>query len=144
MELRLVRKTFTDRSTIGELYVNGEKQCYTLEDKDRDINMDGDHNDAGEGKVYGKTAIPYGRYEVVITYSNNFKQYMPLLLKVSGYEGVRIHSGNSDANTLGCILVGNGFSNDWISDSRTAYKALFAKIKAVEKKEKVFIEIVKG
>lgn len=144
MRLVLKRKIFTDLSTIGELYLNDEKVCYTLEDRDRDYNMDGDHDDNGEGKVYGKTAIPYGTYEVIVSYSNAFKQLMPLLLNVKGFSGIRIHSGNTDANSLGCILVGKSFSKDFIGQSREAYKALFTTIQRAVKEGKVFIEIVKA
>jgi len=83
MKIDLVRHVFTPRSTIGSLYVDGKFECYTLEDVVR----------LGE-KVYGETAIPEGTYEVQITFSNRFKRDLPLLLKVPGFEGVRIHPGN--------------------------------------------------
>lgn len=129
MELVLKRLIKTEKSTIGELSINGSFECYTLEDAER------------ISKVYGRTAIPKGRYEVIINYSNRFKQYMPLLLNVPDYEGVRIHSGNTANDTLGCILVGQKKGVDVIGASRLAYKALFNKMKAVEKKEKIFITI---
>jgi hypothetical protein len=129
MELVLKRLIKTEKSTIGELSINGAFECYTLEDAER------------ISKVYGRTAIPKGQYEVIINYSNRFKQYMPLLLNVPDYEGVRIHSGNTANDTLGCILVGQKKGVDVIGASRLAYKALFNKMKAVEKKEKIFITI---
>ncbi len=129
MELVLKRLIKTEKSTIGELSINGSFECYTLEDAER------------ISKVYGRTAIPKGQYEVIINYSNRFKQYMPLLLNVPDYEGVRIHSGNTANDTLGCILVGQKKGVDVIGASRLAYKALFNKMKAVEKKEKIFITI---
>lgn len=129
MELLLKRLVKTERSTIGELSINGAFECYTLEDAER------------VSKVYGRTAIPKGRYEVIINYSNRFKQYMPLLLNVPNYEGVRIHSGNTSEDTLGCILVGQKKGVNVIGASRLAYKALFGKMKAIEKKEKIFITI---
>lgn len=129
MELVLKRLIKTEKSTIGELSINGSFECYTLEDAER------------ISKVYGRTAIPKGQYEVIINYSNRFKQYMPLLLNVPDYEGVRIHSGNTANDTLGCILVGQKKGVDVIGASRLAYKALFNKMKTVEKKEKIFITI---
>ena len=129
MEPVLKRLIKTEKSTIGELSINGSFECYTLEDAER------------ISKVYGRTAIPKGQYEVIINYSNRFKQYMPLLLNVPDYEGVRIHSGNSSKDTLGCVLVGQKKGVDVIGASRLAYKALFDKMKAVEKKEKIFITI---
>jgi len=135
MKLKVIRKEFTDLSTIGDLSINGVFECFTLEDKVRDFKAD------GSGKVYGKTAIPKGNYEVVLTYSNRFKQVMPLLLNVPYFEGIRIHPGNKNEDTHGCLLVGNDKSKDLISNSKVAYQKLLARIKAVSKFEKVFIEI---
>jgi hypothetical protein len=92
-------------------------------------------------KIYGKTAIPKGRYEVVISWSNRFKKFMPLLLNVQNFEGIRIHTGNTAKNTLGCILVGKNKNEDSISNSRIAYEKLFSKLEIASKKEKTFITI---
>jgi hypothetical protein len=129
MELLLKRLHKTDKSTIGELKVNNTFECYTLEDVER------------EEKVYGETAIPKGRYEIVISYSNRFKKFMPLLLNVPKFEGIRIHAGNTAKNTLGCILVGKSRGENQISNSRLAYESLFVKLKNASKKEKIFITI---
>jgi|VirMetMinimDraft_7_1064189.scaffolds.fasta_scaffold39491_4 hypothetical protein len=131
MKLELKRKIFTDDSTIGELFIDGVFVCYTLEDKVRDK------------KIYGVTAIAYGEYEVIISYSNRFKQYMPLLLKVPEFEGIRIHSGNKSADTEGCILVGSSKSLNFVGNSRVTYRSLFAKMKIAAKKEKIFINVTK-
>lgn len=139
MYIQLVREYYTKNSTEGKLFINGEFECYTLEDTDRNL------EDGGE-KIYGKTAIPKGVYEIEITYSPRFKEDMPLLLNVKGFEGVRIHSGNKPEDTDGCILVGTENSrggDDWIGQSKKAYKKLFSKIlKAEERDERVTIEIV--
>jgi hypothetical protein len=82
MQLKLQRETLTDDSTIGKLYINGTFHCYTLEDKVREV------------KIPHVTAIPQGKYEVILNFSNRFQQIMPLLLNVPNYEGVRIHWGN--------------------------------------------------
>ena len=94
MELELKRHTFKPNYTMGKLLVNGKYFCDVIENTVRDLNMDGDLDDSGEGKIYGKTAIPYGRYEVKITMSNRFKKELPLLIGVKGFDGIRIHSGN--------------------------------------------------
>lgn len=129
MELILIRKEKTDESTIGELFVGNLFECYTLEDVEREV------------KIAGKTAIPKGRYEIIISWSNRFERFMPLLLGVPNYEGVRIHSGNTAKDTLGCILVGAGKGINVISASKIAYTQLFNKLLKVSKKEKIFVTI---
>ena len=142
MELTLKRKVKSDTSTLGQLLVNGHFTCYTLEDKDRDLVQTMKAADIATIKVYAKTAIPSGRYQVVITYSNRFKKDLPLLLNVPGYEGVRIHSGNTDKDTEGCILVGNTQSTNWVGESRAAMLSLMALlVQSYAKKEQIFITI---
>jgi hypothetical protein len=129
MELSLKRLYKTEKSTVGELKINNIFECYTLEDVERDV------------KIFGETAIPKGRYEVIISWSNRFKQFMPLLLNVPNFEGIRIHTGNTAKNTLGCILVGKTRSENQIGNSRIAYSNLFEKLKIASKKEKIFLNI---
>lgn len=147
MELILTREHFNDVCTIGSLKIVGDDiQLYTLEDVDRKLSQTDDLGAISKIKVFGKTAIPYGRYEVIMTYSNRFKQAMPLLLGVNGFEGVRIHSGNTDADTLGCILCGysKDVLNNRILNSRAAIAELYMVISEAVKKEKVFITISKA
>lgn len=132
MNIKLIREDFTEESTIGEMFINGTFQCYTLEDKVRD-----------GVKFPGKTAIPYGHYDVVINWSNRFQKYMPLLINVPNFEGIRIHSGNTSADTEGCILVGNYRSKNMITESRKAFAGLMKKLQSVERKEKITIDIVR-
>jgi len=141
MKLKLIRTDKTEISTIGELTVNGVFECFILEDKDRGLDQNMPLSVIQEHKVYGKTAIPKGEYRVVISYSPTFKQYLPLIVNVPGYDGVRIHSGNKAEETLGCLLTGVARTKDMVLNSRTAFKALFAKLKAVEKTEKITIDI---
>lgn len=132
MNLLLKRLIFTGKSTIGELFIDGEFYCNTLEDAVR------------EEKVYGKTAIPAGRYEVVIDYSNRFKKKMPHILNVPGFEGIRIHTGNRPGDTEGCILLGMTKGEDFIGRSRDAYGKFFYILEAGLENGKVFIEITEG
>ena len=135
MKLRLIRDEFTDKSTIGKLYVNGVYSAETLEDKDRQI-------ETGGTKRPGETCIPRGTYEVIVDFSNRFQVRMPLLLNVPQFTGIRIHPGNTEADTEGCILVGKTRGADFVGDSRIAYNALFADIDAaIMAGEKVEIEI---
>lgn len=142
MEIKLVREVFTETSTIGSLYINGVFECYTLEDKDRDANKDGDITDKGEEKVYAKTAIPRGKYNVINSFSNRFKKYLPEIQNVPQFAGIRIHPGNTADHSEGCILLGSTKAKDFIGNSKVAFAAFFKKIQAVEKKEKITIEIV--
>lgn len=116
MKLHLKRLHRTDKSTIGELTIDGKFECYTLEDIEREV------------KIKAETAIPKGTYKVIINQSNRFKRLMPLLLNVSNFEGVRIHAGNTNHDTEGCILVGRTRGVDFIGQSRKAYDSLFKKM----------------
>lgn len=139
MYMQLVRESFTDNATEGKLFVNGTFECYTLEDKDRKLEEEGE-------KVYGKTAIPRGKYDISITFSNHFHKDLPLLADVPQFEGVRLHSGNSSKDTEGCILVGavnHNDRDDFIGQSKAAFKPLMGKIEeALKNDEQVTIEIV--
>lgn len=114
MKLSVVRSLSKNGCTLGELFVDGKFQCYTLEDEVR------------EKKVAGKTAIPKGAYQVTIDLSTRFGKLMPHVLNVPGFTGIRIHSGNTAENTDGCILVGNTKGVSSIGESRAAYSILFA------------------
>ena len=117
MELLLQRQPSNDSCTIGKLFVDGEYLCFTLEDVVRDE------------KVYGRTAIPEGRYKVIVTMSPRFKRMLPLLEAVPNYSGVRIHPGNTAEDTEGCILPGMTNPTPYsVGSSRQAFDALMAKL----------------
>lgn len=132
MQLKVLRQQYTTQSTIGSLFIDGRFECFTLEDMVRPT------------KVFGETAIPAGRYRVVVTFSPTFKRRLPLLVDVPQYSGVRIHPGNTKRDTLGCLLVGQGKAVDAISASRAAFAALMPKIEAAAAKEEVILEVVDG
>ncbi len=141
MKLKLRRIALRDTYTIGKLYIDGKYFCDTLEDKVRDLNKNGVF-DAGEFKVYGETAIPYGTYEVKWTYSPRFKKYTPQLMNVPSFEGIRIHAGSTSQDTSGCLLVGINKVKGMVLDSRATVAKLYPLIKEACKKGKVTIEIV--
>ena len=132
-----------DGYTISRLYVNGELfGCNALEDSDRGLRQDMQLEEIKKKKVYGQTAIPRGSYECVYTYSNRFKKMLPLLLNVKGFEGIRIHSGNSAKDTEGCILVGLNLKKGMVLNSREWTNKLVSKMKeAWNRKERVIIVI---
>ena len=140
MKLELTRIALRDTYTIGKLYVDGVYFCDTLKDKVRDINKNGIF-DNGETKVHGRTAIPYGKYEVVWAYSQRFKRYTPRLLNVKSFAGVLIHAGNSHEDTDGCILLGQNKVTGKVINSKEFVNKLYPIIKNACQKGKVEIEI---
>lgn len=115
--------------TIGKLSLNGEYICDTLEDTDRDLNKDGDLLDAGETKVWGKTAIPYGTYKVTKETNPKFGNCFRVH-NVKQFEGILIHTGNYKEHTHGCILVGKNSVKGAVMNSRFYLDKLFNAIPA--------------
>lgn len=131
--LHLKRNVFTDKSTGGELYYpDGAFACHTLEDVCRKV------------KLQNMTAIPAGRYEIILNWSDRYQRIMPRLLAVPRFTGILIHSGNYPTHTNGCILVGLKKGEDAVFDSMLAFEALFPQIRKLAEKDKLFIEIEGG
>lgn len=147
LSLKLQTVALKENYTIGKLYVNGIYFCDTLENPTRklvDLNHDGDFDDAGEGKIYGNTAIPNGRYTIVMKHSDKFGKPMPYLLGVYGFTGIMIHPGNTTKDTQGCILVGYNKVVGQVLNSRLVGTMLIGLISAVisELGEEVVLEKV--
>lgn len=151
MELLLKRIARKSTYTIGRLYVDGELFCDTLEDRDRDINRNGVF-DNGEQKVYAQTAIPNGRYRITMNVqSPKFSKksaydwcggYLPRLLEVPDFTGVLIHSGNSSADSAGCVLVGKNTVVGRLTESMATLKKLYPLLKrASDKGEEIWITV---
>lgn len=133
MQINVIRKIYTDVSTIGDLQiVDSDFHCFTLEDTARRV------------KINKKTAIPAGTYEVVVTWSKRFKRLLPLLLDVPFFTGVRIHPGNDYEDTDGCILVGEIKLVDQIGNSQKAFNSLFTLIQSACSREKVWVSVCGG
>ena len=143
MDIKLIRKIFTENSTIGELEF-GDFKCFTLEDVDRELTQADSVQLIEQVKVQNETAIPTGRYEVVVNFSNRFKKLMPLLLGVKGFSGVRIHSGNNKDHTEGCILLGKTHSKDEVWQSRQAILEFMNVLNKKLELGKVYIDITKA
>jgi Steigviridae/Suoliviridae L,D-carboxypeptidase/transpeptidase len=140
MELMVIRDFRGKVCTIGSLFINDQFECYTLEDVVREVIG----SPVEKWKIYAKTAIPRGRYGVIITKSIRFGFETPILLDVPGFSGIRIHKGNTDKDTDGCILVGKNKDEDHnnILNSGDAFDALMPKLREVlGKGEKVYITI---
>lgn len=132
MKLKLYRKFLGNKYTIGKLFINDEYICDTLEDVVRSEGI----------KVYGETAIPCGVYEIVLTMSPRFKKVLPLLLDVPHFEGVRIHTGNTEKDTEGCILVGYNKVKGKVINSKIAFDKVMKYLElATINNEKITIEV---
>ena len=136
LELLLDRKYKKETYTIGNLYVDGEWFCNTLEDKDRGLKSSMSLEEINEAKVYAETAIPAGRYKVTMDvvspkynrvkwYKDNFGGRMPRLENVKGFSGILIHSGTTAADSAGCIIVGLNKKKGNVLDSRSTFQKLW-------------------
>lgn len=140
--MRLTLKRIANKKDycIGKLYINGQYFCDTLEDRDRGLDDVMTEEEIKSIKQYGTTAIPVGIYTVLLTYSPKYKKIMPLINNVKGYSGIRIHSGNTSKDTLGCLLVGKNTVVGRLTDSRNTYNALFKRLQQ-KGSNKITIEI---
>ena len=156
MELILKRIALRSEYTIGKLYVDGEYVCDTIEDTVRDLDKDGKFAN-GEVKIPGKTAIPYGRYEITMKvkspkYSNfskyswakKYDGYLPRLLNVPHFDGVLIHVGNSALDSEACVLVGENKVVGRVIISVNTFRRLMDEylIPAKKRNEKIVITII--
>lgn len=128
MEIKVKRIYHGKLYTIGRLSIGGQYICDTMEPPWRDFGM----GRRGE-KVPGRTAIPEGRYLLVVTFSQRFQKWLPLLIGVYGFSGVRIHAGNTVADTQGCLLVGQNRVVGKVVNSRAAMERLMARIREAER-----------
>ena len=108
MTLRVIREPSTVAATMGILLIDGVFTCWTLEDVVRPV------------KIPGETAIPAGRYDVRLSFSQRFQKTLPELLAVPGFAGIRVHAGNTQADTAGCLLVGRVRAYDRVEESKLA------------------------
>lgn len=132
MKLKVERFKSKNKVTIGKLFLNDKFFCYTLEDEIRPL----------MSKVFGETAINQGLYTLIMSFSNRFQEYMPEVLNVPNFKGIRIHAGNTIADTHGCLLVGEKTDGKTISNSKVIYNKLLAEIRTFEKLEKITIEYI--
>lgn len=153
MELKLIRREKTSSYTIGDLYINCSFFSNVLEDCDRGLTQDMPLDEIKAKKVYGKTAIPTGTYEIDMNIvSPKFKDRswakpyggkLPRLVNVPGYEGILIHPLNQASESLGCIGVGNNSIKGMITDSSRTFMSLMSKylLPAKLRGEKITITI---
>ena len=154
LELIEERRYFKPTYTIGRLLIEGMEFCDTLEDKDRGLTFDMPTAEIYKRKVYGQTAIPYGRYEIKLTVSPKFKNrswaakyggLVPEITGVPAFVGIRIHPGTNSASTDGCPLVGENKIVGGLVNSQQAYDDLmkYYLMPAHQRGQKIFITIKK-
>ena len=134
MELLLKRIYKGDKYTIGKLYINGKWFCNTIEDKVRSLPKDCPYTSKGRNckckeKIYGETAIPAGTYKVILSYSNKFKRILPEILNVPHFLGIRIHKGNTEQDSAGCVILGENKVKGKVINSIDTFNKLFTKLK---------------
>lgn len=131
MKLTLLRDVFDEEFTLGRLFIDDEEFSFTVEDAVR------------EKKIYGKTAIPAGSYDIILSPSKRFGKTLPEILDVPNFKGIRIHAGNSAADTEGCIIVGQERGGDGVLKSRLAMDELMPILFAAkEAGNHIWIEVV--
>ncbi len=141
MNIKILRARKLPTRTIGQLYIDDEFFCFTLEDVVREVAG----QPVAKWKVYGETAIPSGRYGVTFVNSPKFGAGTLAVEKVPGFEGIRIHSGNTEADTEGCIIVGYKLTTTNLiqpGSTRTALRDLKEKVKAGLLTGPVFLSIL--
>ena len=145
MELGIQRRFLKPNYTVGRFYIDSQYFCDTLEDKVRELNdknKDGDFMDEGEGKIMKETAIPAGRYKVGIAWWSKHQKDVPILYGVPGFSGILIHSGSTQKDTEGCILVGKNSQIGRLTNGPYYALQITQKIQeAIKNKEDVFITI---
>ena len=115
MKLKLIRDHQKPDYTIGDLFIDGKFFCNVLEDTVRPKGV----------KIYGKTAIPAGTYNIIFKHSPTFNRLMPYLVGVPGFTDVMIHWGTRPADTLGCLLVGKNTVKGEVHESVNTFRALW-------------------
>ena len=160
MDLLLKRRWLTEQSTIGELFVDGTFECFILEDRTRMkcswCSQDVVHASSStcsmspsghvwvqSEKVKGATCIPLGTYRIIIDFSQRFQILMMHVLSVPMFNGIRIHPGNTSADTEGCLLPGRQRTVDKVLESKIAHGALHAKVEAaLQRSDEVLLTVM--
>ena len=142
MEIKLIRKYYQAKYTIGRLYVNNRFFSDSLEPPSLHLTERSALGTILIAKYKGYRAIPTGRYRILITRSRRFGRWLPLLMNVKGFEGIRIHPGNKPEDTRGCILLGFNRRKGYVLDSTRCVLTLVKMMtEAIAKGEKVFVEV---
>ena len=135
----LERKWKNETYTIGRLYANGEFVCNTIEDVDRKLNQNMSATEIQRKKVAGETAIPTGTYAMKVTMSPKFKRELVEILNVPAFSGIRIHRGNTEKDSAGCLIVGENTAKGRVTNS-AKYEQMITEM--VRKADYAYITII--
>lgn len=150
MEIKVDRKWKKEKYTIGRLYINNEFICNTIEDIDRGLTQSMSEEEIKSKKIYGKTAIPSGRYKILMNvvspkfsqkefYMNVCKGKVPRLEGIKGFSGVLIHSAATADNVEGCIGVGFNTEIGRLTSIKEAFEKVYSRLSS--SKEDIWITI---
>ena len=142
MELLVARYHKKPTYTIGKLFIDGDYFCDTLEDTDRGLSNAMQLSQIQAAKRKGITAIPTGRYLMELTLSPRFGRTLPIIIGVKGFDGIRIHRGNTHEDTEGCILVGENKAVGKVLNSANTENSLIERLKKINNNEQIYITIV--
>lgn len=131
MKLLLKRKYKAETYTIGNLYIDGVFFCNVIEDKVRILPLFCADTSQGKSctcreKVYAETAIPPGTYRITMQYSPRFRRVLPYLHDVPHFLGILIHSGNTEKDSAGCLIVGKNTVKGKVLESKVTLEKLIA------------------
>jgi hypothetical protein len=124
----LNRLQFDDDVTIGDLFIGGHHICFICEDAVREV----PGQPVASWKIKGATAIPVGRYQIKRTFSNRFQMTTPQLMNVPGFDGIRIHPGNTSLDTEGCLLPGFERRPNGVGSSQLAYREILKWLDSID------------
>lgn len=127
MKILVKRIAKKEKYTIGHLFINDEYFCDTIEDIDRGLDDSMTESEIKKIKIKGKTAIPTGEYKLTIDYSPHFGKNCFHILNVKGFDGIRIHSGNDEEDSEGCLIVGQNKLVGKVINSKDTLAKLYKK-----------------
>ena len=142
MDIQLKRFALKPTYTVGHIYIDGKYVTDSLEPPSRYFTSVMNVSAIQRKKFPDGTAIPTGTYRILITKSPRFGKWLPLLLVVPGFSGIRIHAGNSRADTAGCILPGTNCYPGHVLSSSVALRDIMSRMTAaLARDEKISITI---
>lgn len=141
MEISIIRRYKKEQYTIGDLYIDNQWICNTLEDKDRGLTQSMSLSDIKKIKIKNETAIPSGTYTLTMNvvspkfknrvWAKPYNGKVPRILNVPGFDGILLHPGSTQADTSGCVCVGENKVKGKLINSQSTFHKLMSKLKDI-------------